>query len=656
VGAGKPPVGGLNHTYYILQPIFRVNTEKLDGLIMDYLEGNLSVLRESNPGLADTIRDTELTSDYQIFTAKNGLPTIKVRGISLHSGYDPVKEADRLAENIQVDKGSPVLLKGFGLGYAAEALIRKGHRLIIAEADVIILRAAFSSRDLTDLLNEIQIFAGEEPSRFDEFLRERGLNEGLTELNHNPSVKLNSEFYKKLSGIEIPTPFVERVSVSQGQKDSAKPGRAVPVPKGLKILLPSPLYGGSLPIAGYCRRALEDLGHKVEYFDSSFYYPAYKSVEDITANEDHRSQLKSLYTMFVSELVLAKAAEWKPDLVFGIAQSPFTTNTLAQFKQLKIPIAFWFMEDFRLFTYWKTFAPLYDYFFVIQRGEFSEKLSQLGIRNYHYLPLAADPDFHKPVELTPEEKAEYSSTFSFVGAGYYNRAQFFLQLLNEDFKIWGSDWNPLSPLGRVLQRKGERISPEDCVKIFNAATININLHSSSYHNGINPNGDFVNPRTFEIAACGGFQAVDPRSELGELFEVGREIITFSNVGELRRKKDYYMEHPDEREEIAKAGRQRALAEHTYRHRMQEMLEVVVAGEPVLQRRDENPNIARNLAQAAGDDAELKNLFGQFDQDEELTIDKIAKYIRSGKGELTQTEGVLLLMKEFYDWAREKKVV
>ena len=623
---------------------------------MDYLERNLSVLRESNPVLADKIQDTELNLYFQILTAKSGLPTMKARGIYLHSGYDPVKEADRLVENIKADKEWVVLLKGFGLGYLAEAIVRNGYNLIIAEADVIILRAAFSSRDLTDLLSRIHIFAGEDASRFDSFLKARGLAEELKILNHSPSVKMYPEFYNEIDRIADSAPVSGVVSASPERVDSVGPRAPVSVPKGLKILLPSPLYGGSLPIAGYCKKALEDLGHKVEYFDASFYYPAYKSVEEVTENEDHQSQLRSLYTMFVSELALAKAVEWKPDLVFGIAQSPFTTNTLAEFKQLKIPVAFWFMEDFRLFSYWKIFAPLYDYFFVIQRGEFSRRLDQLGVKNYHYLPLAADPDFHKPVELTPEEKAEYASALSFVGAGYYNRTQFFLQLLNEDFKIWGSDWNPMSPLGTVLQRKGERISPEDCVKIFNAAAVNINLHSSSYHNGVNPNGDFVNPRTFEIAACGGFQAVDPRSELGELFEVGREIITFSDVDELRRKKNYYLEHPEERNEIAQAGRRRALAEHTYRHRMQEMLETVVAGEPALQKRHENPNLARNLARTAGDDIELKKLFEQFDRDEELTIDTIAEHIRKGKGELTQTEGVFLLMKEFYDWAREKKVV
>ena len=40
------------------------------------------------------------------------------------------------------------------------------------------------------------------------------------------------------------------------------------------------------------------------------------------------------------------------------------------------------------------------------------------------------------------------------------------------------------------------------------ATINLNLHSAMQGRGVNREGDFVNPRTFEVAATGAFQVVD----------------------------------------------------------------------------------------------------------------------------------------------------
>ena len=614
---------------------------------MNYFSQNIEVLKKVNPDLAAQLENTAIPPEYKLVEARSGVPSLKIDGVYLHSSYDPVIEAERQVEKTEIAQGVKYLLKGFGLGYLAETLFSKGADLIAAEADPVVLRAALESRDLGGLLNNIPIFCGGISEDFNIFLEQRGIHSQPAEIKHIPSYKRNPGFYDSLRKLERFTVSAVSQTVSLDEVES---------PQGLKILLPSPLYGGSLPIAYYCKDALEALGHKVDFFDSSFYYPPFKSVVEVTSNPDHQAKLRGLYTMFVSELVMAKALEDKPDMVLGIAQSPFTRETLAEFKSMRIPVAFWFMEDFRLFQYWKDYAPIYDYFFTIQRGEFSELLDNAGVKNHYYLPLAADPEVHKPVDLTPEEQREFGSALSFVGAGYYNRHHFFLQLLNEDFKIWGVEWNQSSPLGRVLQRGGERISTDDCVKIFNAAKINLNLHSSSYHTGVNPHGDFVNPRVFEIAACGAFQLVDPRSEMSELFEIGKEIETFKDIDELRSKIKYYLTNPAKMQEIAEAGRNRVLREHSYQRRMEQLLKIVAAHEPKLRERKSHPNLAANLLKSAGDDEELKEIFGRFDPAEELNIDMIAENIRKGKGELKKSEGVFLLMKEFYDWAREKKVI
>jgi len=159
-----------------------------------------------------------------------------------------------------------------------------------------------------------------------------------------------------------------------------------------------------------------------------------------------------------------------------------------------------------------------------------------------------------------------------VGAGYYNRRNFFQGLLDFDLKMWGSDWQGCPALNSVLQRDGARISTEESVKIFNASTINLNLHSSPYHEGVNPHGDYVNPRTFELAACGAFQLVDHRALLPDLFRVGEEVVCFATLAEARQLISYYLTHADERHAIAARARARALKDHTYEQRMQEMLE------------------------------------------------------------------------------------
>src|SRR6185436_7068680 len=105
----------------------------------------------------------------------------------------------------------------------------------------------------------------------------------------------------------------------------------------------------------------------------------------------------------------------------------------------------------------------------------------------------------------------------FAGAGYRNRRLAFRSLLDLGLKVWGSDWSGAGVLDAVVQRGGARIDPDELVRIANATDVNLNLHSSTYVDGVEPNGDFVNPRTFELAAAGAFQLVDERALLPSLF-------------------------------------------------------------------------------------------------------------------------------------------
>ena len=115
----------------------------------------------------------------------------------------------------------------------------------------------------------------------------------------------------------------------------------------------------------------------------------------------------------------------------------------------------------------------------------------------------------------------FGSALSFVGAGYPNRQEFMQGLLDFDLKIWGSDWKLPSPLTPVIQDNAARVVEADIVKIFNASRINLNLHSSPFHQGINPDGDYLNPRIFDFSVAGAFQLVDWRAQLPGFFSPDR---------------------------------------------------------------------------------------------------------------------------------------
>jgi len=339
----------------------------------------------------------------------------------------------------------------------------------------------------------------------------------------------------------------------------------------LRILVVLPFYGGSLPVGHFAVEGLREAGCLVDVFEAPSFFPAYTALKELRVSSSSLDSLQNSFLQVISQAVLSKVEAFAPDLVLCLAQAPLNRLALRHLHKQGIPTAMWFVEDFRLFTYWRAFAPYYDLFAVIQKEPFSSELTAIGQANVLYLPLAALPSFHRPLELTPEEQQAFGSALSFLGAGYPNRRKAFLELRDQGLKIWGTEWEGEPALEPLVQRQGMRISPEDAVRIFNASDINLNLHSSIHTDKLVSAGDFVNPRTFEVAACGAFQLVDERALLPELFS-GEEMAVFTSIDDLREKIRYFSSHPDERRQIASRARERVLKEHSYAQRMERLLD------------------------------------------------------------------------------------
>lgn len=84
----------------------------------------------------------------------------------------------------------------------------------------------------------------------------------------------------------------------------------------------------------------------------------------------------------------------------------------------------------------------------------------------------------------------------------------------------------------------------------------------------------ANMRLYEATGCGAMLITDMKDNLGELFEVGKEVVAYRDVDELIDLVHYYSSHDKERDAIAQAGQRRTLTEHTYFNRMQELLEII----------------------------------------------------------------------------------
>ncbi|WP_241159357.1 MULTISPECIES: glycosyltransferase [unclassified Desulfovibrio] len=418
--------------------------------------------------------------------------------------------------------------------------------------------------------------------------------------------------------------------------------------QALRILVVLPMYGGSLPIGRYCARALTDLGHTVRVFEAPALYPAFTGLGKLDLTPARKGPLEAAFLQVVAQAIWAQAEELAPQLVLALAQAPMSRNLLQRFRRAGVRTAMWFVEDYRLFTYWQAYAPLYDFFAVIQKEPFLSELAAIGQPHALYLPLAALPEFHKPLALSATEQREYGSDIAFLGAGYPNRRLAFRPLAGRDFKIWGSDWEGENLLARNIQRGGSRIGEEESVKIYNAAKVNLNLHSSVSAKDLVSHGDFLNPRTFELAAMGAFQLVDRRTLMDGLFGPD-ELATFESPEEFYQKIDYFLAHPGEREAYARRARERVLAEHTYERRMQTLLSAM---EKELGPWRTEP---REGAQAPGLDAalreELARLTGSLGLPPHAPFEDVMDRLRRRTGPLSATETALLFLDE---WRRQYK--
>lgn len=108
----------------------------------------------------------------------------------------------------------------------------------------------------------------------------------------------------------------------------------------------------------------------------------------------------------------------------------------------------------------------------------------------------------------------------------------------------------------------------DLVKIYNASKINLNISKSQARTTLPM-------RVFDISCAGGFLLTDFRESLPEFFDIDEEVVCFRSKDEVKELARYFLSHPREREEIARAAQKRVLSCHTFVHRMGTLLNTMI---------------------------------------------------------------------------------
>jgi hypothetical protein len=209
-----------------------------------------------------------------------------------------------------------------------------------------------------------------------------------------------------------------------------------------------------------------------------------------------------------------------------------------------------YLVDVHLGHWRQQAARFFDLVFIAEREFLASFAQAVGHEQVHWLPLCISPQVFRKLDLPKLYDV------GFVG----NMARAHRQTAR----------------ARQLALLAERFHTNDVFRGYSQQeTSEIYSQSRIVFNTSISGG--VTLRILEGAACGSMVLTDTRPEaLGNLFQIGGELVTFANDDDLVAKVVYYLAHEPEREQIAQAGYRRVHAHHTYRHRAQAIVDAVTA--------------------------------------------------------------------------------
>ena len=226
----------------------------------------------------------------------------------------------------------------------------------------------------------------------------------------------------------------------------------------------------------------------------------------------------------------------------------------------------WFCDARRSPEDIRPLAAAYDAVFVAD-GATVEALDVPGNPPVHYLPAGCDPSIHRPMRA----RDRFRANVVFVGTATPHRERQLAELVEFGVAVWGPGWR------RTKLRdycRGELLGHEDYIRAYAGASVAINVACTE-------RTPKARPIRAPAAGCSSW----PRSACPRW---SRSIPTSTGISARAPRSWWPARRADLRsltaealhdrawaEQVAAGARQRALAEHTYMHRLSALLQAMV---------------------------------------------------------------------------------
>ncbi|MCA9912362.1 MAG: glycosyltransferase, partial [Anaerolineae bacterium] len=197
-----------------------------------------------------------------------------------------------------------------------------------------------------------------------------------------------------------------------------------------------------------------------------------------------------------------------------------------------------------------------------------ELLLQLGAKAAHTVWYGADPDVYAPIAV-PEQDVDAF----FFGHGREYRAQWIDAMISQPaeampeahFAVRGKNLQMPSAVQELPYLSFSKLREYVCRSKLNLV-ITRAAHATLYASS--------SSRPFELAAMGACMVANPYNGIEEWFEPGKEVIVVQSGEEALERYQYLLSHDAERQQIARAARERLLKQHTFRHRARQLLQIL----------------------------------------------------------------------------------
>lgn len=195
-------------------------------------------------------------------------------------------------------------------------------------------------------------------------------------------------------------------------------------------------------------------------------------------------------------------------------------------------------------------------------------LSELGAENVHTLWYGADPEVFSPVPVPAQD-----IDVLFYGHGREYRSEWIDRMITAPskaiagarFAARGTNLGDLGAARQLPYLSFSKLREYVCRSKINLC-ITRGAHASVYASS--------SSRPFELGALGACIVANPYLGIEEWFEPEKELIIAHSAEEAIERYQYLLGNARERIAIGSAARQRVLKQHTFRHRAQELIDII----------------------------------------------------------------------------------